>query len=172
MTEFWRDIKPIENVFRPGAVPELHITDGPSDDGRLYIPLSETVGSRPLFISPAQNRWCDVLMARGAGMVNRHYHPHQVFAYTISGRWGYLEHDWVATAGDFVYEAPGEGHTLVAYESDEPMRVTFNVTGPLIWLDEDGNPDGTFDVFDYIALCRDHYAKVGLGADYVDRFLR
>jgi len=43
---------------------------------------------------------------------------------------------------------------------------------PHDWLDEDGNPDGTFDVFDYIALCRDHYQKVGLGADYVERFLR
>ena len=36
---------------------------------------------------------------------------------TISGKWGYLEHDWVATAGDWIYEAPGEAHTLVAYES-------------------------------------------------------
>ena len=77
------------------------------------------------------------------GLVNRHYHPQQVFAYTISGKWGYLEHDWVATAGDFVYEAPGEAHTLVAYESDEPMKVHFNVTGPLIWLDENGEPEGT-----------------------------
>jgi 2,4'-dihydroxyacetophenone dioxygenase len=47
--------------------------------------------------------------------VLRHYHPRQIFAYTISGTWGYLEHDWVAT-GDWVYEAPGEAHTLVAYE--------------------------------------------------------
>jgi 2,4'-dihydroxyacetophenone dioxygenase len=172
MTEFWHEIKPIENVFRPGALPDLHVSDGPIDDDRYYIPLSETVGSRPLFISTSQNRWCDVLMARGAGLVNRHYHPHQVFAYTISGRWGYLEHDWVATAGDFVYEAPGEGHTLVTYETDEPTRITFNVTGPLIWLDEDGKPDGTFDVFDYIDLCREHYEKVGLGAGFVDQFIR
>ncbi len=103
-------------------------------------------------------------MATGPGLVNRHYHPHQVFAYTISGKWGYLEHDWIATAGDWVYEAPGESHTLIAYECDEPMRVTFNVTGPLIWLDENGEPNGTFDVFDYIALVRDHYEKNGIGA--------
>jgi hypothetical protein len=62
--------------------------------------------------------------------------------------------------------------TLVAYESDEPMRVTFNVTGPLIWLDENGEPNGHFDVFDYIKLCRDHYEKVGIGADYVDKLFR
>ena len=103
-------------------------------------------------------------MARGAGLVNRHYHPQQVFAYTISGKWGYLEHDWVATAGDWVYEAPGEAHTLD--ETAEPMKVTFNVTGPLIWLDENGQATGHFDVFDYIALCKDHYEKAGFGADF------
>ena len=155
-SEFWRELKPIEQKFRPGALPEAYIANAPTDDERFYAPLSETVGTRPLWISPSQNRWCDVLMCRGAGLVNRHYHPQQVFAYTISGKWGYLEHDWIATAGDWVYEAPGESHTLVAYECDEPMRVTFNVTGPLIWLDENGEPNGTFDVFDYIALCREH----------------
>ncbi|MDQ0321504.1 quercetin dioxygenase-like cupin family protein [Pararhizobium capsulatum DSM 1112] len=41
--------------------------------------------------------------------MNRHYHPREVFAYTISGVWGYLEHDWTATAGDFVHETPGGG---------------------------------------------------------------
>ena len=148
------------------------LADAPTEDDRFYAPLSETVGTRPLWISVSQNRWCDVLMCRGAGLVNRHYHPQQVFAYTISGKWGYLEHDWVATAGDWVYEAPGESHTLIAYECDEPMRVTFNVTGPLIWLDENGEPNGTFDVFDYIALVRDHYEKNGIGADYIDQLMR
>src|SRR5437879_4237480 len=171
-SEFWRELKPIEQKFRPGALPEAYIANAPTEDDRFYAPLSETVGTRPLWISPSQNRWCDVLMCRGAGLVNRHYHPQQVFAYTISGKWGYLEHDWIATAGDWVYEAPGESHTLIAYECDEPMRVTFNVTGPLIWLDENGEPNGTFDVFDYIALVRDHYEKNGIGADYIDGLFR
>ncbi|WP_448626028.1 2,4'-dihydroxyacetophenone dioxygenase family protein [Geodermatophilus sp. URMC 64] len=171
-TEFWRDIKPIERVFRKDAAPEVYLPDGATDDDRYYIPLSETVGSRPLWISLQQNRWADVLMARTAGLVNRHYHPHQVFAYTLSGKWGYLEHDWVAERGAFVYETPGEAHTLVAYESDEPMRVHFNVTGPLIWLDEDGNPNGTFDAYDYLELARSHYEKVGLGAELVERLIR
>ncbi len=79
-----------------------------TDDERYYVPFTETVSSRPLWISPSQNKWCDILMAKAAGLVNRHYHPHEVFAYTISGKWGYLEHEWTATAGDFVYETPGE----------------------------------------------------------------
>ena len=170
--EFWRDIKPIENVFRKDAAPEIFLPDTMVDDDRYYVPLSETVFTRPLWISLAQNRWCDVLMAKQAGLVNRHYHPHQVFGYTLSGQWSYLEHDWVATAGTFVYEAPGEAHTLVAHESPEPMRVHFNVTGPLIWLDENGEPNGTFDAYDYLELAREHYEKAGLGADAVNKLLR
>jgi 2,4'-dihydroxyacetophenone dioxygenase len=171
-TEFWRDLKPIERVFRTDAKPEAYIADAPTDDERYYVPFTDTVSSRPLWMSLDQNRWCDVLYAKGPGLVNRHYHPQQVFAYTISGRWGYLEHDWVATAGDFVYESPGEGHTLVAYESDEPMKVTFNVTGPLIWLDENGDDAGHFDVFDYLELCKAHYEQFGIGADYVQSLIR
>ncbi|HUH88644.1 MAG TPA: 2,4'-dihydroxyacetophenone dioxygenase family protein [Pusillimonas sp.] len=171
-TEFWRDIKPIANVFKADAKAETYIANAPTDDERYYVPFSETVSSRPLWISPSQNKWADILMAKSAGLVNRHYHPHEVFAYTISGKWGYLEHDWTATAGDFIYETPGEGHTLVAYEHEDPMRTFFVVKGPLIWLDEDGNADGYFDVHDYIKLCKDHYEKVGIGADYVESLFR
>lgn len=170
--EFWKDIRPIAKVFQADALPEVYTHNAPTDDPRYYVPFTDTVFSRPLWISPAQNRWCDILLAKSAGLVNRHYHPHEVFAYTISGKWGYLEHDWTATAGDFVYETPGEAHTLVAYEHKDPMKVFFVVKGPLIWLDEKGDANGYFDVHQYIALCREHYAKVGLGADYVKGLFR
>jgi 2,4'-dihydroxyacetophenone dioxygenase len=170
--EFWRDIAPIKDVFKPDAQPEVHIAGAPTGDLRYYVPFSETVSSRPLWISPSRNMWADVLYASGPGLVNRHYHPHEVFAYTISGKWGYLEHDWVATAGDFVYETPGEGHTLVAHHHPDPMRVFFIVKGPLLWLDEEGKSVGHFDVHDYIALARAHYDKVGIGAAYVDTLFR
>lgn len=170
--EFWRTLKPIANVFKPDALPETYIGNAPTDDERYYVPFTDTVSSRPLWISPSQNKWCDILLAKSAGLVNRHYHPHEVFAYTISGKWGYLEHDWTATAGDFIYETPGEAHTLVAYKHKDPMKVFFIVTGPLIWLDDNGAPAGHFDVHDYIGLCKAHYEKVGLGADSVAKLFR
>jgi len=170
--EFWRDLSPIPNAFKPYALPEAYIAGAPSEDDRLYVPFTETVSSRPLWISPSENKWADVLMSKKAGLVNRHYHPHEVFAYTISGKWGYLEHDWTATKGDFVYETPGEGHTLVAFEHDEPMRVFFIVHGPLIWLDESGKSDGYFDAHDYIEMCEKHYDSVGLGAATIKGLMR
>ena len=91
--EFWKELTPIAKVFKPDALPESYVANAPTDDERYYVPITETVSSRPLWISPQRNQWCDILMAKGAGLVNRHYHPHEVFAYTISGKWGYLEHD-------------------------------------------------------------------------------
>jgi 2,4'-dihydroxyacetophenone dioxygenase len=171
-TEFWRDLKPIPDVFRPDAMPEAYIANAPTDDNRYYVPITETVSSRPLWISTRQNMWADILRATEPGLVNRHYHPHEVFAFTVSGKWGYLEHDWVATAGDFIYESPGEGHTLVAYEHEDPMKVFFVVKGPLIWLGENGETLDYFDVHNYIEMAKEHYEKVGLGAAAIEALYR
>ncbi len=87
------------------------------------------VYSKPVWISPTLNMWADVLLAKPC-IVNRHYHPKPIWAYTISGKWAYLEHEWTATAGDFIFETPGESHTLVSYEHPDPMRVFFVRLGP------------------------------------------
>ncbi|MEU2006801.1 2,4'-dihydroxyacetophenone dioxygenase family protein [Rhodococcus sp. NPDC019627] len=171
-TEFWSELKPIVNALKPDAQPEVFHQFAPEEDERFYVPLSPTMLSRPLWISPSSNRWADIVWAKEAGLVNRHYHPHEVIGYTISGKWGYLEQPWTATAGSFVYETPGEAHTLVAYEDTEPMRAFFVVKGPIIWLDEDGNSTGLFDVHDYLARCREYYDKAGIGAAYVDTLIR
>jgi 2,4'-dihydroxyacetophenone dioxygenase len=44
----WRELKPVAEVFRPGAVPEQYIHDAATYDERWYAPLSPTVGTRPL----------------------------------------------------------------------------------------------------------------------------
>ena len=53
------------------------------------------------------------------------------------------------------------------------MLVHFNVTGPLIWLDEAGEPNGFLRrPLSYIALCKEHYEQVGIGADYIETLFR
>jgi 2,4'-dihydroxyacetophenone dioxygenase len=76
--EFWRDLKPIEEVFRPGAGADVYISDAATDDERYYVPFTETVSSRPLWISPTQNRWADILYAKGPGLVLRLHHLRQM----------------------------------------------------------------------------------------------
>ncbi|MCB1467843.1 MAG: 2,4'-dihydroxyacetophenone dioxygenase family protein, partial [Rhizobiaceae bacterium] len=92
--------------------------------------------------------------------------------YVLKGQWRYLEHDWVATEGGYVYEAPGETHTLVVDEHVEEMITMFQVNGAMIYVDPDGNTVGYDDVFTRIDKCRAHYSKNGLGEDYIDQFIR
>ena len=92
--------------------------------------------------------------------------------YVLKGSWRYLEHDWVAEEGGYVYEAPGETHTLVVDPHVDEMITMFQVNGAMIYVDPDGNCIGYDDVFTRIDRCRKHYTAIGLGEGYIDQFIR
>ena len=98
--------------------------------------------------------------------------PAPVHGFVIKGSWRYLEHDWVATEGSYLFEPPGEIHTLVVDDDCEEMITLFHNTGALIYCDENGNTIGSTDVFDRIEAARNHFTNVGLGSDYVNQFIR
>ena len=52
------------------------------------------------------------------------------------------------------------------------MITLFNVTGPLLYCDEEGKVVNAEDVFDKLRMAKEHYEKVGLGEDYVKQFVR
>lgn len=105
-------------------------------------------------------------------MLSRHRHPAPVHGFVLKGTWRYLERDWVAGPGSYLYEPPGDIHTLVVDDDCEEMITLFHMTGAVIYCDEDGNTTGHTDVFDRVEACRRHFEEVGLGADYVENFLR
>ena len=142
------------------------------EDERVWVPQAQDVWFRPLMLNTITGQWCNLLRVTRSGIVSRHLHPSAVFGYVIKGRWHYLEHDWVAETGSFVFEPPGEIHTLPVPENTTEMITFFNISGAMIYLDDDGNQIGYEDVFTKIDMCRDHYASIGLGADYVDQFIR
>ncbi len=107
-----------------------------------WIPQgSGNVWFKPLRISLAQNRWTNLLKVTRNGVVNRHRHLSEVEGWVIQGSWHYLEHDWTAHAGDFIYEPMGDIHTLVADVADEetPMITLFSIHGDIEYVDENGD---------------------------------
>ena len=54
----------------------------------------------------------------------------------------------------------------------EAVEKLLNISGAMIYLDADGRQTGYEDVFSKIDMCRRHYVEVGLGASYVDQFVR
>lgn len=155
----------------PLAPPEI-VTTAIPDDERIWVPQAPDVWFRPLMLNTVQGGWCNLLRVRRAGILSRHRHPGPVHGYVIKGRWRYLEHDWIATEGAYVFEPPGETHTLTVPEDVEEMITFFNISGCMYYVDEHGEHTGFEDVFTKIDMCAAHYDKVGLGADFVRQFVR
>ncbi|MGH8713483.1 MAG: 2,4'-dihydroxyacetophenone dioxygenase family protein [Casimicrobiaceae bacterium] len=154
-----------------GIVPELAVAAIP-DDERIWVPQAPDIWFRPLLLNTVAGGWCNLLRVRRSGILSRHRHPMLVVGYVIKGRWRYLEHAWMAEEGSFVYEPPGEVHTLVVPDDCAEMITFFNIAGAMIYLDGSGRQTGYEDVFTKIDMCRRHYAATGLGARYVDQFIR
>jgi|TARA_B100001971_G_C18235350_1_gene566736 quercetin dioxygenase-like cupin family protein len=148
------------------------VTKAIPDDERLWVPQADKVWFRPLMLNTTNGEWVNLLRVAKGGVMNRHRHPAPVYGYVLKGEWRYLEHDWVAKPGMFVFEPPGEIHTLVVDGEVEEMITLFHVFGALVYYDEDDNPVQHDDVHTKIEMCRSHFEQVGLGADYVKEFIR
>jgi quercetin dioxygenase-like cupin family protein len=142
------------------------------DDERVWVPQAPQVWFRPLLLNTLGGEWVNLLRVRRAGVLSRHRHPAPVHGYVIKGSWRYLEHDWEAREGMYIFEPPGEVHTLVVDEGTDEMITLFHVCGALVYFDEQGRPCGHDDVHTKINMCRRHYAQVGLGEDFVTQFVR
>ena len=93
------------------------------DEEKLWVPQTDSVSFRPLCFCVSGGYYVNLLRVRGSGLLSRHRHPGPVHGHVLKGRWSYLEHDWVAEAGSYVFEPPGEIHTLVVPEGvDEMVR--------------------------------------------------
>ena len=92
-------------IQHPGIRAEIAVTAIP-DDERVWVPQAPDIWFRPLLMNTVTGSWCNLLRVRKSGVLSRHIHPSWVTGYVIKGAWRYLEHDWIATAGSFVYEPP------------------------------------------------------------------
>ena len=157
----------------PGIRPEIAQQAIP-DDERVWVPQARDVWFRPLLLNTVTGSWCNLLRVRKSGVLSRHIHPSWVTGLVLKGSWRYLEHDWVAHEGSFVYEPPGEIHTLVVDEQAgaQEMITFFNIHGAMVYVDEAGKVTGYEDVFTKLEMCRKHYVEVGLGAAFVDQYVR
>jgi 2,4'-dihydroxyacetophenone dioxygenase len=153
----------LKDVVVPHAIPL---------DDRVWVPQAENVWFRPLLLNISSGYWINLLKVTKSGVLSRHRHPAPVHGFVLKGSWHYLEHDWVATEGSYVFEPPGETHTLVVDDGVEEMITFFQVNGCMYYVDPWGKNVGYEDVFTKLDMCRAHYEKVGLGADYVQHFLR
>jgi anti-sigma factor ChrR (cupin superfamily) len=137
---------------------EFALPDQAIHSDRLpWVPQGERVWFKPLRFDLVNGRWVNLLKISGKGRVNRHRHSSQVLGYCLQGAWHYPERDWQARPGTFIYEPPGDIHTLVV-DSDEEMITLFLLEGVIQYLDDQDNLIYQDDVFSklerYLAYCR------------------
>ena len=143
------------------------------EDPRVWVPQTECLSFRPLCFCVSQGYYVNLLKFKGGGVLGRHRHSSPVHALTLTGSWGYKEHDWHAKAGTYVFEPPGETHTLIVDDDCEEMVALFHVTGSLLYVSEEtGEVTGFDDVFSKLEKAREWYEECGLGRDYADRLIR
>lgn len=156
-----------------GMAPDMVVPDAlGEEDDRMWAPVGPDTWSRPLHLNVTGGFYTHILKVHRSGMLQRHRHSGQVHAYVFKGRWHYLEHDWFAEPGSYIFEPPGETHTLCVPDDCEEMVTLFTVHGSLMYVDPDGNQEGYDDVFSRIDLYRAHFENIGLGGDYVKKFIR
>lgn len=141
-------------------------------DEKLWVPQAEGVAFRPLNFNLSGGGFVNLLRVRRSGVISRHRHGGAVHAFTLRGKWHYLEHDWIAQTGSYAFEPPGETHTLVVPEGVDEMITLFHVIGNYIYVDPDGQALGYEDAYTKLEAARAHYANVGLGSDFADSMIR
>ncbi len=142
------------SVFAPKLL-DLEVLDqAVSSDDIPWVPQEPGRWFKPLQFFTGTGSWINLVRMEPGKRIRRHVH-----AYVLQGSWRYLEHDWVATPGSYVYEPAGGRHTLEVL-GDEEMITLFIVNGVIQYLDDDGSVIQQDDLRSrrqlYLDHCRSH----------------
>lgn len=118
----------IPNVFTGGIFANDNIDADEEEDPRIWVPQTDCLSFRPLCFCVSQGYYVNLLKFKGGGVLGCHRHPSPVHALTLKGSWGYKEHDWNAKPGTYVFEPPGETHSLIVDEDCDEMVAMFHGT--------------------------------------------
>jgi hypothetical protein len=103
-----------------------------------FTPYSDDILLKLFHVDPVRGEVVAMLKLPGGMTLATHNHYGRVLVYTVAGSWRYLEHDWVAGPGDFVYEVANSQHTPQADPGDDVVLFVA-VEGALEFVDENGN---------------------------------
>ncbi|MGD1256608.1 2,4'-dihydroxyacetophenone dioxygenase family protein [Mycobacterium seoulense] len=123
------------------------LTVNESDNPLLRGALAPGVHFKPLRLDLEAGCWVVLAVLSPGAQLPVHYHTGVAEAYTLAGRWYYLEYpDQPQTAGSYLYEPAGSVHTFVCPESNTEDTVVFiRVEGANINFTEDGQFHSVLD---------------------------
>lgn len=118
----------------------------PFDDGTCHF--------KPLRFDLNTGTWIYLFKIQSNRTLSRHRHTGgAVIGYNIQGTWRYEGREWAAKPGTFIFEPPGDIHTLITGE-DEVITL-FILGGTLQYFDERNQIIGQDDIFTVLKKYRD-----------------
>lgn len=125
---------------------------------------------KPLRLDLEVGCWVVLATIAPGASIPLHYHTGIAEAYTLLGRWHYLEYpDQMQTAGSYLYEPAGSVHTFVCPEDNAEDTVLFiRVEGGNVNFTEDGQFHSILDTTMIRHLTHTLAEERGLGpVDYI-----
>jgi quercetin dioxygenase-like cupin family protein len=111
-----------------------------------FVALGDGSELQVLQIDLDRDLWVVRMRFAPGTQIQTHRHTGDVFAFTLSGSWHYLEYPEVNRAGSYLFEPKGSTHTLhVPSTNDGHTDVVFAVFGKNENLDADGNVTSVWD---------------------------
>lgn len=149
------------------TLPETPLESGHVNHEELpWVDQGWGVETKILRVNDDSGSWIIMNRFQPGTQLPPHRHSGGVTAFTLAGRWGYLEADFTATAGSVIREPANTSHTLkVADDSPEPAVVFFMVEGALVNYTEDGTIWGISDGHTQLAEYTRQAAEQGLALD-------
>lgn len=95
-------------------------------DDLPWVPFDKnhTCYFKPLRFDLSTGTWIYLFKIKSNQVLGKHRHTGgSVIGYNIQGKWRYEGRDWAATPGTFIYEPPGDIHTLTT--EDEEVLTLF-----------------------------------------------
>lgn len=102
-----------------------------------FTPYSDKYHLKLIKVDPVRGEWIALLKLPPQSELPLHHHSGTVMVWTLAGQWKYLEHDWVAGPGSFVFETAGSQHTPVSV-GDEEVVVLNIIQGDWNLMSPDG----------------------------------
>ncbi len=139
-----------------------------AEDELPFVPYQEGVVFQLLQVDLDAGLWVARVRFEPGVTIQRHRHTGEVFAFTLSGSWRYLEYPDINTAGSYLYEPAGAVHTLHVPKTNKGITdVWFAIRGANLNLDAAGNVEAVLDAATVLEIYRGQCREKGLATPRV-----
>ncbi|WNB90894.1 2,4'-dihydroxyacetophenone dioxygenase family protein [Bacillus sp. NEB1478] len=128
-----------------------------------WIPFeeNEVCHFKPIRFDFTRGTWTYLFKIKSNQTLTRHRHTGgSVMGYNLQGRWRYAEKEWIAKPGTFIFEPPGDIHTLIT--EGEDVISLFILGGSLQYFDEQDQIIGQDDIFSVYKKYCDYCNEKGM----------